>query len=186
MARETSAAIARIETRSRIATAGLIASRWRCGGRVQVRAPRVGATAIANHPVARSADHSASDDILAALHTPLLSTGLPIRVSSYVMQDADRAKVRLLLAAEAGDAVEAVRMGIGYELRDSSGDVAVAGPATLRPDATGAIAVRGVLGGAGRLHLQSWRSRTPPATSARSITDPRATERIGAEAQNCC
>lgn len=89
-------------------------------GRLDVRARReLEATAPANQPVARSADHSAGDDILAALRAPLLSTTVPLRASSYVLPDPDRAKVRLMLAAELGDAAApAARMGVGYELRD--------------------------------------------------------------------
>ncbi len=115
-------------------------------GRVQVRARRqLEAAAPANRPVARSADHSANEDIIAALHTPLLSTALPIRVSSYVLQDADRAKVRLLVAAEAGDAAtQAVRMAVGYELRDTGGKIVAShsGPVTLRPGTNGRVEYR--------------------------------------------
>ena len=115
-------------------------------GRLQVRARReLEASAPANQPVARSADHSAGDDLLAALRAPLLSSAVPIRVSSYVLQDPDRSKVRLMLTAELGEpSGQAVRMAVGYELRDPEGNAIAAhvAPVTLHPGADGRLLYR--------------------------------------------
>jgi VWFA-related protein len=115
-------------------------------GRVQVRARRELEADAGSAPAAeRPADRSPSDDILAALRAPLLSTALPMRVSSYVLQDRDPAKVRLMLAADLGEGLaQPARMGLGYELRDPLGNAIVrhAGPATLHPDASGHLEYR--------------------------------------------
>ena len=56
-----------------------------------------------------------------ARRTPLLASGLPIRLSSYVLLDADRSKVRVVVAAEIGETfTQPTRLAIGCELMDAA------------------------------------------------------------------
>jgi hypothetical protein len=82
---------------------------------------------------------------MSALRSPLLASGLPIRVSSYVLLDADRSKVRVVVAAEIGERfTKPAPLAIGYELMDAAGKAVGgrAGPETLTPTADGRLRYR--------------------------------------------
>jgi VWFA-related protein len=115
-------------------------------GRLQARARReLEASAAANQIPARSADHSAADDIMAALRAPLLASGLALRAASYVLHDADSGKVRVVVAADVGLGFNGpARVGLAYNLVDAKGAVVSghAGPVTLRPGADGRLRYR--------------------------------------------
>src|SRR5207253_2462772 len=69
----------------------------------------------------RPGEASAGASIMNALRAPLLAPGLPIRISNYVLLDADRSKVRVVLAAEIGEKfTQPTRLAIGYELMDAA------------------------------------------------------------------
>jgi len=111
-------------------------------GRVDVRSRRAfGADAAP----ARPGDASVSAVIMSALHSPVLQMSLPIRASSYTLLDADKSKVRVVLAAEIGENVtQPEKLALGYELVDVGGTVVGghAGPVTLTPDGSGRLRFR--------------------------------------------
>jgi VWFA-related protein len=91
------------------------------------------------------ADASPAAAILAALRAPLPISGVPIRIGTYVLHDANPRKVRLVVSTELGEGFsEPVRVGVGYELLDADGNVVAghAGPITLAAGADGRLRYR--------------------------------------------
>jgi VWFA-related protein len=111
-------------------------------GRVDVRSRR---EFVADAAAPRPGELSVSAAVVNALRSPILQTGLPIRASTYTLLDPDRAKVRVVVAAEIGEGfTQPARMALGYELADLSGNVVKgnASGTTLVPDREGRLLFR--------------------------------------------
>jgi VWFA-related protein len=84
---------------------------------------------------------SPRDAVAAALASPLVATGLPVRVGAFSLRGAEPDTVRLLIHAEVGTAYPAAtRVVIGYSLVDTAGHAAEA--RMLEADLAPALATR--------------------------------------------
>jgi hypothetical protein len=92
-----------------------------------------------------AADSTPGSAVLAALRAPLPQSGIPVRVASYDLLDADRSKVRVAVSAEFGEGyAERTTVGLGYELLDEGGTVVTghAGPVAVPPGPDGRLLYR--------------------------------------------
>lgn len=74
------------------------------------------------------ANERAEDRLVRTLRSPFAVTELPLRLATYVYQDPDSAKVRVLVATEVGrDERRPTDLTLGYALIDRTGAVAASG-----------------------------------------------------------
>ncbi len=64
------------------------------------------------------------ESVAAALSTPLVSPGLPLRVATFSLRDQDPLKIQVLIHADIGSAyTSAVAVAIGYVISDTNGAI---------------------------------------------------------------
>ncbi len=75
---------------------------------------------------------AAKDDLVAALRSPTLATGLPLRVTTWSLPGSEPGKLKLLIGAEIDRSAETTGLGVGYVLLDAQGKVAASASQEMR------------------------------------------------------
>jgi VWFA-related protein len=97
---------------------------------IRVDVARRGATVRSRRQILNAASdargrRSPRQSMIAALSSPLLSTGLPLRVASFSLQGPERDKVQLLIHADVGSDYPSSRVvSVGYVITDQNGRIA--------------------------------------------------------------
>jgi VWFA-related protein len=85
--------------------------------------------------------HETKGDLLAALRSPTLATGLPLRVATWSLAGDQPGMVRVLIGAEIGGDPEAQGLTIGYVLFDANGKVAASATQAMNAETAGRGAI---------------------------------------------
>ena len=85
-----------------------------------------------------TSERESQGDLVAALRSPTLATGLPVRVATWSLPGDEPGMVKVLIGAEIGGQAETRGLAVGYVLLDAGGKVAASASQALRAETLGA------------------------------------------------
>ena len=96
---------------------------------------------LARPSVARATNRTDIEEVNAALSTPLMQSGLPMRVATFAMRDQNGARIQVLIHADVGSNYTSAKpVTVGYAVIDAKGSIVTqqTGTGRLPPAVSGA------------------------------------------------